>query len=109
MAVIKGALRKVHGEKTIDEDVSGYYIAGEISRTRAGMEVAILPEEWAVFQRLSAKRFLESLINLAKNVKLEKYKKNRRGPKNKVPKKISSPNEPHVSTAKLLKEAKKSP
>lgn len=109
MAVIKGALRKVHGEQTVDEDVSGYYIAGEISRTHEGMAVAIMPEEWEEFQKLTIKKFLGILIELARNVKLEKYKKNRRGPKKKPPEKVYSPKEPHVSTAKLLNMAKNSP
>lgn len=109
MAVIKGALRKVHGEKAIDEDVSGYYIAGEISRTQAGMAVAITSQEWEVFRTITYEKFLDILHELAQNVKLEKYKKNRRGPKKKVVKKVGSSKEPHVSTAKLLKEAKKSP
>src|SRR5690606_979800 len=98
MAVIKGALRKVHGEKAIDEDVSGYYIAGEISRTQAGMAVAITSQEWEVFRTITYEKFLDILHELAQNVKLEKYKKNRRGPKKKSVKKAGSSKEPHVST-----------
>lgn len=109
MAVIKGSLRKIHGETTIDEEVSGYYIAGEIGRTHEGMVVAILPDEWDEFQKISNEAFLSILIELAQNVKLKKYKKNRRGPKKKPPTKTYSPKEPHVSTAKLLRLAKKSP
>ena len=33
LAVVKGALRGLHGEQTIHDTVSGYYIAGEIGRT----------------------------------------------------------------------------
>ena len=33
LAVVKGALRHLHGEPTIHDKVSGYYIAGEIGRT----------------------------------------------------------------------------
>ncbi len=41
LAVIKAALRHVHGEEKIKNEVSGYYIAGEISRTYEGMSIAI--------------------------------------------------------------------
>lgn len=109
MAVVKGALRKVHGEATIAEDVSGYYVAGEISRTHVGMEVAIPPEEWEVFRTLSFAAFINTLVTLASNVDLEKYTKSKRGPKKKPPARVSSPSTPHVSTAKLLELHKKSP
>ena len=37
LAVVKGALRRIHGEQTIHDTVSGYYIAGEIGRTYEGL------------------------------------------------------------------------
>src|SRR5450759_260392 len=108
LAVIKAALRRVHGEEKIKNEVSGYYIAGEISRTHEGMEIAIEPEEWSEFQTLTQKMFVAALLQLAKNVQLRLYKKHKRDPKKKQPPRISDKNEPHVSTARLLK-AKKSP
>jgi hypothetical protein len=101
LAVVKAAMRSVHDEETIDE-VSGYYLAGELERTSAGMEVAILPEEWAIFQTMTLSVFVEELLQLAKNIQLEKYKKNRRGPKKQKLTRKSSKKEPHVSTARLL-------
>lgn len=106
MAVVKGALRHVHGEEKIAEDVSGYYISGEIGRTHEGRAVALPAEEWVVFQTMSNSAFIAVLITLAGNVKLSKYKKHRRGPKKEATKKKSSPKTPHVSTDKLLKENK---
>lgn len=103
MAVVKGALRRVHGEEKIAHEVSGYYIAGEIGRTHEGMTIAIPPEDWTAFQTFTDSAFVSLLMTLARNVKLEKYKKHRRGPKKEPPKKTSPPNTPHVSTAKLLK------
>lgn len=101
LAVVKAAMRSVHDEETIDE-VSGYYVAAELERTYAGMDVAILPEEWAIFQTMTLSAFVEELLKLAKNIQLEKYKKNRRGPKKPRPIRKSSKKEPHVSTARLL-------
>jgi len=102
LAVLKAALRSVHGEKTITDNVSGYYIATELERTHEGMNVALPASEWAVFATLSRADFVKILIQLAKNVQLEKYKKNRRGPKKPKQARKSSKTEPHVSTSKLL-------
>lgn len=109
MAVVKSGMRAVHGEEKIANEVSGYYIAGEIGRTNEGMTVAILPEEWEIFQTMTSKAFITVFLRLARNVKLEKYKKHRRGPKKAAPPKTKSKGSPHVSTAKLLKKDKKSP
>jgi IS4 transposase len=109
LAVIKAALRNVHGEEKIKNEVSGYYIAGEISRTYEGMSIAIEEEEWSIFRTMAQDRFVAVLLQLANNVKISKYKKRPRGPKIKQPERSSLKNEPHVSTAKLLLAAKKSP
>lgn len=109
MAVIKAAMRSLHGQEKIQNEVSGYYIAGEIGRTREGMRIAIPPEEWSVFQMLSREQFIAALINMAHYIKLDQYKKNPRGVKKTPPKRTSSPKTPHVSTDKLLKARKKSP
>ena len=41
MSVVKAALRAVHGEQTVQEKVSGYYLANEVTRTQDGMMIAI--------------------------------------------------------------------
>ena len=102
LAAIKAALRATYGEEKIANDVSGYYIAGELGRTYEGMNVAILPEEWAIFQTMSLKEFAKKLLQIASYAKLSKYKKHRRGPKKPAKTKKFSKNDPHVSTAKLL-------
>ena len=109
MAVVKAALRSIHGEEKIANEVSGYYIAGEIGRTREGMMLIVPEEDWNQFAMLSLQAFLAVMLKMAGNVKLDKYKKHKRGPKKEASKKISTPNEPHVSTAKLLDADKNSP
>jgi hypothetical protein len=109
LAVVKAALRHVHGEETIGDAVSGYYLAGEIARTHEGMNIAIESEEWTVCQTLTRHMFIKLLSQLAQNVVLSKYKKHRRGPKKKAPDRSSCKNEPHVSTARLLLQDKNSP
>jgi hypothetical protein len=61
------------------------------------MMVALPPENWEIFTEMSEKAFTELLISLAKNIKLERYKKNHRGEKKAAPKKKSSSKVPHVS------------
>ncbi len=109
MAVVKAALRAVHGEEKIENEVSGYYIAGELGRTHEGMMIAILPEEWEAIREMPIKKFCELLKTLANKVQLTKYQKHRRGPKKSKDKKKYDPKKPHVSTYKVLKEAKLSP
>lgn len=109
LAVVKAALHSVHGAEKIENEVSGYYIAGEISRTYEGMNVAIPRENWMIFQSISEQQFISILRELAGNVVLKKYKKHKRGPKKIKPKLKPIKNQPHVSTAKLLNMAKKSP
>ena len=53
LAVVLAALRGVHGEETVDEEVSLYYIANEITTTYHGMMIAIPEPEWAVFYSMS--------------------------------------------------------
>lgn len=109
LAVVKAALRQVHGEGKIRNEVSGYYLAGEISRTHEGMRIAVEPQEWKVFQTMTQQIFVDAMLQLAQNVQLGKYKKHRRGPKVQAPARTSSKNEPHVSTARLLLAARNSP
>ncbi|QQO54011.1 MAG: IS4 family transposase [Thiohalocapsa sp. PB-PSB1] len=103
LAVVKAALRTIHGEETIANDLSGYYLAGNIARTYDGMTVAIPEQEWTVFRTMSLAEFAQMYLQLASNVNLAKFKKSRRGPKKPPPKRNRYSNHPHVSTAKLLK------
>ena len=103
LAVVKAALRSVHGEEKIANEVSGYYLAGHLGRTYDGMMIAVPEEHWHIFQSMSAQTFTRTLQQLANKVNLAKFKKHKRGPKQPRPKRNRDPNQPHVSTAKLLK------
>jgi hypothetical protein len=103
LAVVKAALRSVHGEDTVANEVSGYYLAGHLQRTYDGMTIAIPDEHWVIFQRMNAQTFARTLAQLANNVNLAKFQKHKRGPKKPKPKPTHYSDQPHVSTAKLLK------
>jgi IS4 transposase len=107
LAVIKAALGSVHGAKVIENEVSGYYLADEISGTYRGMMIAISNEQWIVFQHMTASKLVLVLKQLSENVKLSAFRKHPRGPKKPGPKRKSSKKSPHVSTAKILAKRKK--
>lgn len=107
MSVIKSALGSVHGVDVIENQVSGYYVADEISATYRGMMIAIDDAHWVIFQQMTPIKLARILKKLAANVKLSAFRKHPRGPKKPRPKRKSCKNMPHVSTAKILAKRKK--
>lgn len=102
LSVVKAALRSVHGIEKIEEEVSGYYLADEIAGVYRGMIIAIPMEHWTIFSVLTEDAMAAVLRDLASRVRLSAFKKHRRGPKKKPPRRRSEKTEPHVSTARLL-------
>jgi IS4 transposase len=102
LAVVLAALRGVHGESIVDEELSLYYVANEIAETYKGMMIAIPGPEWLVFRRMSVSEMAATLLDLARRVRLRVFRKSPRGPKKPRPKCESSTKKGHVSTAKLL-------
>src|SRR5262245_40271838 len=70
LAVVLAALRGVHGQQTVDEEVSLYYLANEVATTYHGMMIAIPEGEWDVFYRMSASDMAVTLLDLAKRVNI---------------------------------------
>jgi hypothetical protein len=101
-AVGLAALRGVYGERTVEEDVSLYYVANDIAETAKGMMIAIPEPEWYIFTTMSAADMAATLRDLASRVRLEAIRKSPRGPKKPHPKGGSTTKKGHVSTAKLL-------
>jgi IS4 transposase len=102
LAVVQAALRHVHNQKIVDNEISGYYLAEEIGATYRGMMIAIPPPEWQRFQTLSRPQLVELLVELARHIRLSAFRKHRRGPKKPRAKPKYDPKRPHVSTAKLI-------
>ncbi len=102
LSVIHAALRSLHGEETVEQTVSGYYLALEISQVYHGMMIAIPAKEWIVFRDLTATQLATVLKQLARRVSLPKYEKHPRGPKRPQPRRHYSGNGKHVATARLL-------
>jgi len=103
VAVLKAALRAVHGEEKADE-LSGYYLALEVKQVHDGMMIVLPPARWEIFSRMGASQFAKTLKEIARHVDLERYRKSRRGPKKPPAKKTRYKNGGHVSTYKLLRD-----
>ena len=78
LAMVMTALRSVHGEGSIDQDLSLYYVAHDIAQTYQGMMIAISEGEWRVLSRMTPAAFVAILTLLAHKVRLEKYRKSAR-------------------------------
>ncbi len=91
-----------HGAEKVEDDLSRYFVSGEIGQVYRGMMVALPPEEWAAVREMSFKDYVALLKRLARAVDFERYPKSRRGPKKAKPKRHFDPEHPHVSVAKLL-------
>src|SRR4051794_4933689 len=102
LSTLKAALRSVHGEAVVAEEVSGYYVADEVQMTHRGMMIAIPEDEWAVFHDLTPVELADVLVRLARSVSLPRLRKHPRGPKKPKPKKQSGAKIKHVATAKIL-------
>ena len=106
LSVLKAALRSQYGEELVANELSAYYIAGNITRTYDGMMIAIPETQWDIVREMSLKVFCGFLLELADKIDLEKYRKSKRGPKKSRPKRDKYKGSPHVSTARLLNAKK---
>ena len=106
LAVVLAALRSVHGEETVDEEVSLYYIANEISMTYYGMMIAIPEREWDVFYAMRTADLATILMELARGVRLQAFRKSPRRPQTPRSQDKKPARKGHVSTAKLLRNRK---
>ncbi len=103
ISVVKSAVAAVHGAEAKREDISGYYLAGELAAAYHGMMIAIPPAEWTRrFGSLSPAQLAKVLKTLAVHVRPARFRKNCRGPKKPPPKRTSAKRHPHVSTARIL-------
>lgn len=101
-AVVKAALRRVHGAETVDTQISGYYLVNEMGRVSESLEALVTAEEWAAFHALTPAEMAAWLLATAQHVELRKYRKHSRGPKKRAPARTHDPSRPHVSVARLL-------
>ena len=106
MAVLKAAMRAVHGEKKVREEVSGYYMSLELASVLAGMMIVLPAQRWEMFGEMPAGELAALLKEWAGKINMLDIKKcpPRKPTKNKSPK--IKDTSPHLSTARLLAEEK---
>lgn len=104
LAVILAALGSAHGQETVREKVSLYYLTDELSGTYRGMMIALPPKEWECFQTYTAAQLARQLNRWARQTDLTRYAKHHRGPKVRTQRPYAG--NKHVSTARLLKKQK---
>ena len=106
MSVILAALRSVHGAEVVEQDVSGYYVAEELSAVYQGMMIAIPEKHWQIFGRMTPREVADTLRVLASKVNLRRFQKHPRGPKKPQPKRTYDKKHPHASTFRLISARK---
>ena len=88
--VVLASLRGVHGQQKIDQEVSLYYVANEIATPYQGMMIAIAEPEWAIFSTMSPVELGETLLELARHVCLEAFRKSPTRPRTSLAKPTGS-------------------
>lgn len=107
LSVTKWAIEAEHSKTIEREQLSGYYLAGAFTEDYGGMMIALPEKVWTDrFSNLTADELASHLRACAKHVRPELFKKNIRGPKKPRPKRSSGKIHRHVSTAKLIQQAK---
>ena len=90
------------------DKLSYYYLGEELDATYQGMMIALPPEDWSDLGTMSLPQFSSLLQDWANSVNLKAFTSAPRKPKKKKSKPPYDPRHPHVSTARLLAEKKKS-
>ena len=101
-SAVRGALRATFGHDTVEQDVSWFYVANEVRVTHGGMDVAVDEEAWVPFQSMSASELATKLKEYASHVKLDTFKRAKRGPKKPATARTKHAGKTHISTARLL-------
>ena len=102
LAVVRGSIRSEHGAEA-EAEVSGYYLADEISHDYRTLMKYLPAERWLGWRSLTPAALGKLLGALAANVNLKALTRSRRGPKKPVQQKpVYDKKHTHYSTARLL-------
>lgn len=106
LSVVHAAVHAVHGEEAA-ENLSIYYVSGEVAATHLGMSVILDGEFWrGKYSHLTPTQMANELKRLARNMRLSKYKKAKWNPKKNPKTKMNKQHRSHVSTARVLEESR---
>jgi hypothetical protein len=104
LAMVRGALRSVHGAEA-EAEISGYYLADEVGGDYRTVMKYLLPDQWSSWNMLPALAMAKLLGVIAQHVKLQGLTRSQRGPK-KPPreKPVYDKRHKHYSTSRLLQD-----
>jgi hypothetical protein len=106
LSVVRAAVRGVYGEEAANK-LSTYYLAHEVASTHLGMSIVLDGAFWATrYASLTPTQLANELLRLARNMRLNKYKKATTRPKKKGAKKMNKKERSHISTARVLQESR---
>jgi len=106
MSVVRAEVASQHGDEAA-ETFSTYYACHEVSQTTEGMSVVLPPKYWQErYGRLTPTQMAAELSQLAAQISLSKYRKNKWITKARPPDKPKT-NRRHASTMRILVEATK--
>jgi hypothetical protein len=108
LSVAKAAMRSAHGADQV-ETVSDHQLAAEIAAVHEGMDIAVPEHVWEAFQTTTPRKLARTLKELARAVKLARFRKHSRGPKKPRPQRTSGAGSTHLATARLLNARKAAP
>lgn len=107
LSMIKWSIAQAHAKAVQRAQLSGYYLAAQITADYGGMMIALPAEQWERrFRDLPLAEFVAHQQECAQHVRVRQFKKTTRGPKKPPPPRSSGKRQHHVSTARLLKAAK---
>ena len=109
-ANLLGAVRAVLGSErgafTVKEELSVFQEATDIAGVYKGMMIAIPVPEWRFWATMSLPEFVDAMRCLAGKVDWQHLQKTYASPKKPPQKRPSARQQPHVSTQRLLNQAK---
>ncbi|MGC1492622.1 MAG: transposase [Candidatus Acidiferrum sp.] len=106
LSVLRAAMESIYGHETVEQSISTYYLALEVSGAYEGMMVAIGEKYWTkTYRDLTPSEMARELVRIAGNMNPARYRKHKRSTKpNRA--KLKKKGRQHKSTARLLNSAK---
>jgi IS4 transposase len=87
-------------------EVSTYYLCDEVAHAYRGLDLVLNPTDWSkAYAGLTVTQLARELERIAAGIDMSRYRKHKRGP-HKPPPKMNKKHRRHVSTARILENAK---
>lgn len=102
LSAMKAAIQTAHNGQILIHEISGYYLAEEVSAICGGMSIAI-PDEWWTenFANLSPSQMAKKLSDLGRRVDIVRFRKRTRKTRNPTPKRTGD-YRAHLAAARII-------